>query len=252
MSKNFSTDDVSYYKQYYNAHGEGSYQMEKVAKTSRVKYICKYLREHLKPGAKVLDVGCGDGTLSQLMPEFEWTGVDINTDKARCNSVTHNLMTVPYPFEDNEFDAAVCSEVLEHLWDMRIVQHEMSRLIKPMGLYLVSTPNFDWLWLQFNNYRDLLYDPMQSHLVEHIRQYNYPVHKKHLEEAGFSVFQYVGCDAHFDPMMQKLRAEFVKFVNEELNSETKIDIFDVDMVLGRAFPKNSHTIMLLARNYAAD
>lgn len=245
-------DDVSYYKQYYDTYGDGSYTMERSKQTSRVKLIVKYLKEHLKPGAKVLDVGCGDGTLSELLPEFEWTGIDINPQKAKCQAIAHNLMDAPYPFEPNSFDAAVCSEVLEHLWDMRIVQREVARVVKPTGLYLVSTPNFDWLWLQLNNYRELLYDPRQSHLIEHIRQYNLQVHKKHLEEAGFQVFHYIGCDAHFDPMFSGLRQKLIEYINNDLQCSKKVDKFDIDVVLGEAFPTTSHTIMLLARNYATD
>lgn len=238
-----------YYKRYYQEHGDMSYRMEIAKDTSRVRYIKKYLEEHLSPGDKVLDVGCGDGYLSTIMPQFDWQGIDINTEMAKCNAVTHDLMKTPYPFDTGSFDAVVCSEVLEHLWDLRVVQREVSRLLRSGGLYLVSTPNFDWIYYQMSNYRDLLFDPRMSHHFEHIRQYNLEVHLRHLQEAGFEPFHYIGCDAHFNPMFSGLRKYVSDWINEEFGQQYGFTTneFEVDMVLGKSFPRTSHTIMILSR-----
>ena len=238
---------IDYYKTYYKDHQEGSYCMEAAADTSRVKLIKEYLEQYLEPGDKVLDVGCGDMHLSTIMPQFEWRGIDINTELAQGKAVVHDLMTPPYPFEDSTFDAVVCSEVLEHLWDLRVVQKEVARVLKPDGLYVMSTPNFDWIWYQMNMYRGLLFDPAQSHLFEHIRQYNHQVHEKHLKEAGFAPFEVVGADAHYNPLFADLRMRLAEYVND-LCDEPVVTEWDIDVQLGKAYPTISHTIMILSRN----
>jgi SAM-dependent methyltransferase len=44
------------------------------------------------------------------------------------------------PFRDRAFDAAICSEVLEHVPDDRRVIREMARVLKPGGRAIVTVP----------------------------------------------------------------------------------------------------------------
>ena len=44
------------------------------------------------------------------------------------------------PFVDRSFDAAVCTEVLEHVEDARFVLAEIARVVRPGGQVLVSVP----------------------------------------------------------------------------------------------------------------
>jgi SAM-dependent methyltransferase len=57
------------------------------------------------------------------------------------------------PFEDEELDAIVCTEVLEHCVDPFKAVDEMHRVLKPGGLLLVTSP-FIWPWHGTNNYPD--------------------------------------------------------------------------------------------------
>jgi SAM-dependent methyltransferase len=44
------------------------------------------------------------------------------------------------PFRDGSFDAAVCTEVLEHVADPRGVLHELARVVRPGGRVVVTVP----------------------------------------------------------------------------------------------------------------
>ena len=235
---------TQYYEAYHEKHDNKGYHMEMVKDTSRVKFIKQYLTQLLKPGDKVLDVGCGDLYLSKLMPEFEWHGIDIAPYKSADNITVQDLMVVPYPYQDQQFDAVVCSEVLEHLWDLRVVHQEVHRILKDGGIYLVSTPNFDHIDLKLSGYREVVFDSSWTHLFEHIRFYTPECHRKYLAESGFAVRDEVGADAHYSKYFAKARAVLLTFLKHNCN--LNVDIGGVDQLLGMMFPDTSHTIMLVS------
>ena len=108
-----------------------------------------YLLSHLEPGMKVLDFGCGPGTitvgLAQAVPIGEVHGVDMEhsqIDLARAaasagghhNAEFHVGNVYELPFEDNSFDAAHCHAVLMHVPDTLRALQEVKRVLKPEGI----------------------------------------------------------------------------------------------------------------------
>lgn len=244
-----SNDDISYYKSYYDNMGDAAYLGEKLKTSSRMLVFQDWLRGYLKPGAKVLDIGCGDAIFAELMPEFEWYGVDINIDAAGKSDraiglVAHDLMKPPYPWESGTFDAIICSEVLEHLWDLRTVHKEAKRLLKRDGVYVISTPNFNWLQNVLEHHQRILSNFEQQWTIEHVRHYTFETHQKFLNDIGFVVDKHVGADSHYDPVTanicrvirDKLREQGVEVQEERLHQWT-----------GEAIPSLSHTVIVSAR-----
>jgi SAM-dependent methyltransferase len=106
-----------------------------------------YLLPHLKPHMRILDVGCGPGTITQgladRVPRGHVTGIDtapeiveqarqgaagrINTDFA-----TGDVYALDYP--DDTFCVVHAHQVLQHLSDPVRALREMSRVCKPGGL----------------------------------------------------------------------------------------------------------------------
>jgi SAM-dependent methyltransferase len=95
----------------------------------------------------LLDIGAGPGQLIGLLEEkfgFTASAVDY-TDKLmkrpgqKVDIVDLNTQGLPYP--DNHFDVVTMTEVIEHLEHNREVLREISRVIKPGGLIVVTTPN---------------------------------------------------------------------------------------------------------------
>jgi len=78
------------------------------------------------PKARVLDLGCGDGSftlqIAHRIGSSDVTCVDINEmalKEARergLKTLKHDLNTFPYPFSDQEFDVIVSNQVIEHLF----------------------------------------------------------------------------------------------------------------------------------------
>lgn len=104
-----------------------------------------YLLPHIKPTHKILDVGCGPGTIScdfaNQVPQGSVTGIDsaesIVSDAKRLaqeqgirnvSFKTGNVFSLP--FEDDEFDIVHAHQVLQHVADPAAALREMKRVAK--------------------------------------------------------------------------------------------------------------------------
>ena len=100
---------------------------------------------------RILDVGCGDGNFSVLLKEVckakEVYGIEISekgAEMARKNGVKCYQLDVDeedFPFEDNYFNAVTALELIEHLFDPDHFLEEVYRVLKPEGIFVLSTPN---------------------------------------------------------------------------------------------------------------
>lgn len=241
------SDDITYYKSYYDRMGANAYTGESQKMSSRMLVFCEWLRAELKPGAKILDIGCGDAVFAALMPEFAWYGVDINIDKTVGRNIAaqeQDLMKPPYDYETGFFDAVISSEVLEHLWDLRIVHKEAKRLLKRDGLYVISTPNMDWITNHLEHYRRILSIAENHWTFEHIRHYNYDVHKKYLNDAGFVIERHQGSCEHYCPISQSIAQGLQAGLRER---GFDISTPELGVMIGKSIPNYMHTIILSAR-----
>ncbi len=107
------------------------------------------LLPHLKPGQRLLDFGCGPGSISvglaTAIAPGELHGLDIEESqialaraaaKAGChdNALFHVGDVIDLPFEDASFDVAHCHAVLTHVPDTDAALAEVKRVLKPGGV----------------------------------------------------------------------------------------------------------------------
>ena len=108
-----------------------------------------YLLPHLRPGLRVLDFGCGPGTISvglaRAVDPGGLHGIDVEEsqiDLARAaaeagghgNATFHVGDVTDLPFEDDYFDIAHCHAVLMHVPDTAATLSEVKRVLKPGGI----------------------------------------------------------------------------------------------------------------------
>ncbi len=101
----------------------------------------------------ILDVGCGGGFLSEEFAKFglRVTGIDPSKESiatARRHAEQEHL-NIEYhvgfgeslPFEANTFDIVCGCDMLEHVNDVNQVIGEISRVLKPQGMFFYETIN---------------------------------------------------------------------------------------------------------------
>jgi 2-polyprenyl-6-hydroxyphenyl methylase/3-demethylubiquinone-9 3-methyltransferase len=135
------------------------YQMIVTFDPARVGYAKKILFERLKIDPKAttaLEVGCGGGFMTEEMARmgFATTGVDpsepslrVAAEHARASGLDIRYRTgvgESLPFEARAFGAVFCCDVLEHVRDLPKVISEISRVLKPGGVFYYNTLNRTW------------------------------------------------------------------------------------------------------------
>ncbi len=108
---------------------------------------------------KLLELGCGLGhLLGLLQDDFHCIGIDlidysieqtkINAPKAEAYQMSADDLS---RFETGTFSAVVALHLVEHLPDPTQTIREVSRLLKPGGLWLFATPHPDYAFRRFKD-----------------------------------------------------------------------------------------------------
>lgn len=118
----------------------------------------RFLLPHLRPGMRLLDAGCGPGSitigLAEAVAPGEVTGIDASDEaiasarrraaEAGCAKMRFDVADVyGLPFEDGTFDAAFMHAVLQHLDDPVRGLREVRRVLKPGGVVGVADADHD-------------------------------------------------------------------------------------------------------------
>lgn len=116
-----------------------------------------YLLAHLTPDARVLDIGCGPGTitadLAALVPDGHVTGVDAASgvlEKARATAAERGLDNVTFApadvhaldHPDDSFTVVHAHQVLQHVGDPVTALREMRRVCAPGGIVAVRESDY--------------------------------------------------------------------------------------------------------------
>ncbi len=106
------------------------------------------------PSQRVLDFGCGRGAATRILTEagHQVVGVDISgpvVELARAYAPATTFAVIDsercIPLPDASFDVCFCTEVIEHLFDIRGFIGEIHRLLVRDGLFILTTPYHGWI-----------------------------------------------------------------------------------------------------------
>lgn len=97
--------------------------------------------EEFSPKQRILDLGCGPGSMPAQLAGLNVTGVDFDpkslAKKFPCACAdSHRL-----PFAGASFDLVICHHGLEHFHDVPGTIREIRRVLRPEGRLFVSVPD---------------------------------------------------------------------------------------------------------------
>lgn len=131
------------------------------------KEIQNLVDKYIKSGMSVLDVGCGNGRITDLFnnKQINYIGIDnseILIEKANkkygaklenVKFIIGDILNLPFP--KNKFDILICISVLHHIPSSKLryqALQEMRRILKPSGILIMANWN-----LYQKNYRRYVY-----------------------------------------------------------------------------------------------
>lgn len=149
----------------------------------RLDFIVDSIEQVKKKDLRILDVGCGNGNISLALGSLGYNilGVDIDPVSIEKANEINQFSNVRFQVYDanqfnltDQFDAIVCSEVLEHLKNPEDLVKTLHSILKPGGVFIATVPN-GW------GPRELfITKPMQW------------LHEKHLDQPFFKLKRVLG------------------------------------------------------------
>ena len=205
---------------------------------------------HITAGGRVADVGCGRSLFADIGASFPFTVVagdlDFASVRDRAGEVRHQKWGVfdasALPFANATFDALFAGEVIEHVPDALGTLREWSRVLRPGGIAIITTPNRERLVSRANR-MEVPYSP------DHLRELSYRELRKELLPAAGMEFVEQAC-IYLELWLQHLlggNGLVEDFLQREGNVRKHVGVMRRLFPLGRWFPSASLAMIVVAR-----
>lgn len=165
----------------------------------RVKIMLKIIHDLKLRKKNVLDIGCHDGTLlihinkNNSVHGIEASDYGVKTCRKKGIRMKQMFIedTSVLPYKNRFFDLVIMGEVIEHMFDTDHLLEEISRILKPGGKLLITTPNIAsfgrrlLLLVGKNPLMEL--SPNEPQSTGHIRYFTFTIMESLLKKHGFRI-----------------------------------------------------------------
>ena len=195
---------------------------------------------------RVLDVGCGSGTLAASIKErqgAEVYGIEFMADAAararlRLDDVVQADLDVldELPWPEGHFDAVIFGDVLEHLRDPHALLRTVRRHLAPDGVVVCSIPNIKHWTVVFPLIFDDRFTYTDAGLLDrtHVHFFTLREIDDMLTECGFAV-EHLGANRiPVAPEYAPIADRLVSASTDAAEQRGRLDVYQYLVVAGRA------------------
>jgi 2-polyprenyl-3-methyl-5-hydroxy-6-metoxy-1,4-benzoquinol methylase len=150
----------------------------------------------IRPGARVLDLGCSQGLLARPLREkgVLVTGVDANAPRglaAELHEYVQRDLELPLELPTARvFDYVVCADVIEHVRQREELLRSARRYLKEDGRLIISTPNIALWFYRLSLFAGRFeYGPRGILDRTHVHLFTRATFRREVEKAGFHVLR---------------------------------------------------------------
>ena len=198
-----------------------------ISRKGLLKYI-KPLGKHIS--GKTLDVGCGIKPYKKYFNSNEYIGIDLKTTLHNSeNSIDVYYDGKVIPFNDEQFDSVVTSQVLEHVFHPDLFLSETNRVLKTNGYLLITVP---FVWDEHEQPFD--FGRYSSFGIVYL-----------LEKNGFEIKEHFKTANNFAALAQLVNLYFYKLVHNKNPLFKKLvtlflmaHVTSIGVILGKILPDN--------------
>lgn len=153
-----------------------------------------FLMHHVRPGDRVLDLGCGEGAFALVLAAAgaRTTAADVSPaalERARRRPGMPEAVLLAedaeLPFAEAAFDVVWAGEVLEHTVDTALLLAQVRRVLRFGGTLLVTTPANGGVRGAVLALRPRAFDAHFDPRADHLRFYTARTLRTVLRDAGF-------------------------------------------------------------------
>src|SRR2546423_1438889 len=149
---------------------------------------------------RVLDAGCGSGTISDFLARHaaEVVAIDSNPSAISYATETYNTPNLRFQLgqfdelnDERAFDRIYCVEVIEHLYQEQVAEilAFFYKITSPGGSLFVTTPNYRSLWPMIEWLMDSFGLAAKMDEAQHVTHFTKPKLVTMCEQAGWNVRQ---------------------------------------------------------------